>query len=1370
MIKSKNGTFFSKTKKVFRSKPARIIFALLIIGGIMTAVSIAVIFLMKKLKQKCTDKPGMTWNDDLQMCVQQGCTNLSGKNSDAPGVCKPDDYCTSKGKNVDGLPYVFDPESGECTIVCSNDELIPVTLDGKNYINQADINIENKDNYKDITCQPPCQYANTNDYKKKDGNGPPNSPGFCYSNTYSKYDKKVQCGFSKLPTGEKLVDYGCISDYWEKCDDSSDLFCPEKKDCISNSEGEFIGCKGTICGANNSNLPESEHEVWACKTDQECGPGSQYKCVFDDKFKFYDNKIGSDIVRWGYCNNTIQLEGLPNCINKKKYGLSNLPHECPQGTGVNSSHQCNNTNDFYSGSNVPIKTCSKYGLCPNEWQASSSEFSCSEISSPDKANLELICCNSNNIADDPLKSDNKFCCPIKTMSSKDGNKYCTNNTIYPYSKKMLYNSSNYPGPGSYNELNITDGFDCSIDEDCNSLNEMLWKKLGNEDDFPSSWNESNQEKYINMYCDESTKQCKASCGYFDSEKYMQDKPYGVFSSSTSEGQFSYCFQKNQKCSLPNPVYESPDFKPGSISNTPWGAPICYKESSNDVRWAGNNTSQGYLTKYVIAKDNTKGTDCDDSEFANTCVNILGKNLKSITDISVNNNTCEALIPCDQLSQTIADSEYEWQNLNYNVPYPKFLTYKPYKTGNSYYKTSKEECVGDPSPLNEGDSKFKINNNPMIYTSNGCAIDEINKNNPVFKADGIYCPNGMNYTTGDCNSQITESFTESFTNILETSNNNNNNNTNLDDISLTNIYAPPTSVPQSSSSVYETGYLTDGKYNYYCSALGFNDNGNNIVKNINKQGMQNGFASDSEIEIQATCSNDPVNGGYLTCQAVKNTIPQVTIGCCSDNNTGDIYANNNGTDTDLYCRNVTNKYWEYNSDNNTCDDDSPKYNNFLNEQECLQDNLEPRTSNSKSYGFGFEKNLFNQQKNMASLNIDKMHTLLVVLTSTVITNDSVNYYTMPLTVYNNVFGSVIKSGKTPLPTKSQLANGSIGLTGFIGNSPGAVNSSDGSIKQCTKMDEKINSMYLNVEQAQQGLNGSQWKLYSYNKFGITNVNGISYKDCFALQAIDTSQTQGYQGLLTAYTNQGNGIDQYSVGFLWNKVLWYIDNKDEDTEKYAQTAIMNDPMAYAFKFNSSGKITKLFDNKGTKYAVIRPRYVEKKDEMANIYGMFSGSGIFNEPVCRSNWVNVKPLFYPATLFLENEDDSDKNFPCSGGDWPGSFEEPYKSDLSLNNIFVLGDTNIKSNQQITNWVQQGWYHSMSNDYANLCCNSDNPSPVELGQNGDIYDGINNQFCFGPYMWNKYGTSSPSINNNVSTCEDKSTANFMNPNKPMFPHLHKN
>ena len=136
MIKSKNGTFFSKTKKVFKSKPARIIFALLIIGGIMTAVSFAVIFLMKKLKQKCTDKPGMTWNDDLQMCVQQGCTNIcNGKvDSTKAGNCMPDSYCSGL-ENPHNIPYIFDPDSCGCTLSgCPSDQVPYSDKNGNNYV------------------------------------------------------------------------------------------------------------------------------------------------------------------------------------------------------------------------------------------------------------------------------------------------------------------------------------------------------------------------------------------------------------------------------------------------------------------------------------------------------------------------------------------------------------------------------------------------------------------------------------------------------------------------------------------------------------------------------------------------------------------------------------------------------------------------------------------------------------------------------------------------------------------------------------------------------------------------------------------------------------------------------------------------------------------------------------------------------------------------------------------------------------------------------------------------------------------------------------------------------------------------------------
>lgn len=910
-----NGTkkAFENIKKFTKTKAFRLIIALIVIGVIITGVSLVIINLMKAIKQKCTDQPGTKWSDSLKMCIHEctyyknGICNVSGKRW--TGQCVPDNYCDYS--DAEGNQYKYDPNTCECTIDCSDPEQ-PFTIAGKSYVRMK----KNENNntyipeYKDrLYCGIPCKY-NTETSSGSGGNGwcPP----------------KFLCGKSKYKDGTETD--GCFDPSHNSYCGNSDNICPNEL-CNSNSEL----CGVTMCGENDSNM------IYTCNDDSDCGDNNT--CMIGDaiteseyendkelyKFKFYQ--------KVGFCKNHTAKNTSKNCIDKRYVGEqknNNNPINCknqkgeiqyPNRVGISAyNNPCGELTIDGTGN-----ACAKNGLCPNEWQAKPCDPSDNNCkiktscfppeSEPEQNDSEkykyILCCDKNNIATSTDGTNTKFCCPI---APDDNTNACTLDTEYPFSAKHLGIST--PEPNDYIE--------CSVDEDCTIYNDYLWKNvLGNSGSNPkkeilnSSLPLEERSKYAEMYCASSKeysgkKYCKAACGLFDAYSLKDEhinNNYGVLNVKgiNSSPNKSYCFhKKNIGCEV--------------VPTTPWkngvlkGAhiPICSKQAKGiDPLWAGGSKSKnlGYATKGSIplVQSSPIGGNCPADKVENTCLNTVGNYGATIHNITADTagSKCDFTVACNQLlidipadmSKNKKKQDIYWNELT--GPNNKFNYYDP--------TVWKNQSVNDPNskiaiPQNQNSDKYGIvyryNNNcegqnsynnissnyltPLLTkTSNGCAIPQTSPSNLL--PDGTYCPNGIHVPTGNCNR-------ENFGNTLNIVGKRFNKK-----LKFNGLAVDPAS------------YLTDGQNKYFCSDIQMPTEtpnpgyGGPIAQYTRARWLYNAL----EPGYYATC-NDSNLGGKLICKNANLSPSYPAVPCCQtpqdkpDGNV-EITTNRNPKDIKLQCK-------------------------------------------------------------------------------------------------------------------------------------------------------------------------------------------------------------------------------------------------------------------------------------------------------------------------------------------------------------------------------------------------------------------------------------------------------------------------------------
>ena len=634
-----NGTkkAFENIKKFTKTKPFRLIIALIVIGTIITGITFAIIYLMKTIKQNCTNQPGTKWSDSLKMCIPEctnyknGVCNVSDKRWTAQ--CVPDNYCDFTDK--DGNQYKYDPNTCECTMDCSDPEQ-PFTQNGDNTTEMKtsdDGNSYTPDN--PLTCGIACSESTD-----------PYNSGWCHSGHI--------CGTRKYCNG--TTNSGCFSNDDEICP-GTDNICP-KGECTSDG-----CCDVTPCGKNGG---YTNPMIYACNDDLDCKKDGSIKClkgvsITEDykhdqdlyKFKFY-KKVG-------FCEKQTGNNSDTRCLNKKYVGETTgtlNPFDCNKPAFINSFPDTEGVSAYNNicGSTTiqnSYNACARYGLCSNDWQAdpgSGSELQgCitgSDAEDPDNYALTL-CCDKSNIVTNVGPIKGKFCCPIKP-DDKTG--ACTLDTEFPYEASKLELTGD------------TNGFiPCSIDEDCTIYNDKLWHKLGNSGSNPEKEILKNtlpeeRAKYAEMYCASSKehsgkKYCKAACGLFDeitsgSEHDSFNSHYGtmnVVNKNKPASNKSYCFKQNKDCDivLGSNIWDNTD----TINST---FPVCTVEGKRITdsgalpAWAGGgkyttqpgtgNQGKGYgVQGSFLLKDSTRGY-CNLADAENACLTTIGQNGFNIHDL------------------------------------------------------------------------------------------------------------------------------------------------------------------------------------------------------------------------------------------------------------------------------------------------------------------------------------------------------------------------------------------------------------------------------------------------------------------------------------------------------------------------------------------------------------------------------------------------------------------------------------------------------------------------------------------------------------------------------------------------------------------
>ena len=858
----------NKIKLFFKSKPGRIIIALLVIAAIMTGIAFAIIALVNALSDPCANQPGTTWDKNLKVCVKDSC-EINGeegfvcKNEKTAGInkCIPKNYCdysTEEGS------YYYHSESCECKLDCSSlpesnpEDFEGFTKDGNNSTKmKPDPNNPNSYIPEDnLYCGKSCDFNKTNNT----GIG-----------GYRWCPPLYLCGESISTIGINLsTDSGCFPDNgtYEQCSNSENI-------CLTNTceiptSGPRAGkesCKMIECSGTDK---EGNNLIYPCINDEDCViPGTSIdeavclkgeSAIEDPKFKYYKQV--------GYCKNTNQLKD-SKCTTVDMLGEKNKdgyyqPTNC-------SNFKCDDCTDIkgVAGKNNPcddnminntFDSCAKFGICTNNhWQANnqSGDVECLP-GSPPEDNLTIICCPKNQIADMP-NSNNKFCCPIDSVLAPDKQtKLCSLNTEFGYSKRILINDT------SIEDLSTT--IPCKSDSECEIYNNDLWKNLGKPGDNPLDI--SNPE-FSTMYCDTNEGVCKAMCGLFDkSGNPPLNSEFGVLNNSHSE--HSYCFSKNQECQI-GPITYGATIKGQQIGHSSInGIPVCTAPGEKP-HWTSNK-DLGFLTAGKTQLFNPDGkTACSKSVSEQTCLNALGKNMYQVNDIDVQDGGCTFEAACNQLPVTFQNKEGTFNSIMWN----ELLTSQNFTNENfkffdqkisqspvdslstpgtpKLYYDNTNNCKGNTNSLDD-----QLTQSPLKYIPSTEACTPTDGPPLILTNEGKVCYNGINPITNDCltSYEKIENFSSDNQDLI---------------YGAVNEQNPKTS------------NITDGKNNYYCGSLGLKTGVDNDPNQI--------VTRDDGAQIFLNCKDDDVIGRSATITCYDT---QTVTNCCQKQpfETGKILKNGN----------------------------------------------------------------------------------------------------------------------------------------------------------------------------------------------------------------------------------------------------------------------------------------------------------------------------------------------------------------------------------------------------------------------------------------------------------------------------------------------
>ena len=735
----------NKIKLFFKSKPITIIIALLVIAAIMTGVAFGVIALIKATSDPCANQIGKVWNNDLKKCVLSKCPNNGNlcliKDVPKSGNCTADDYCST----YEGVEYIYDPSSCECTIKCSNSEEEPFAKNGNSYTKFTNGKPDNP-----LTCGVKCEYNTSTDI---------NIPGgkkWCLPD--------YLCGQNLDEQNENLnPGVGCFSnEYYDSCSEPNpdNVVCLKSVNCVNTSKyGKR--CEDKLCSGLEENT--KEELVYACLTDDDCIRGGDtvddndgFKCIKpgmsslkeDEKFKYFNSV--------GYCEKTNKLfDG--NCTTKRLLGEKKNNDESPSIVNCFQDSKFNSNMKTITGFSTFNKqcggdtnnACSADGLCKNNFQPLpiEGESGCFKGNNPKdmEKDLSYWCCNSKNRAVTP--NNDKFCCPKKSLTV--GNQQlCTLNTEYSYSKHQLDNTAN-----------ISDTIHCSKNEDCTKLNDQFYKGLNIN---PSEGSNKENPKFSSLYCDSKSNTCKAWCGLYDGNNQIPDTfaKIDVENSTKDDSKnYSWCVLKDSKKCESN-IWSWDN----GVLNA--GHPICKNDTGGTIgkKAFSSSMGEGYSTSGTVSFSDPSGKTCNVN--ASMCLDQFALNNFKFNNIGVDkaNNKCKFNVACDQLKISTPDGvttnpSYNWVDpINPNWAKNNTWFYENYKIGDYpinpdtsglspyYIPNSSGECKGLDSDFN------KINNittTPFSYDSNTDQCYFNDYSNIKLRQTGEYCEKGVSVKDNGC---------------------------------------------------------------------------------------------------------------------------------------------------------------------------------------------------------------------------------------------------------------------------------------------------------------------------------------------------------------------------------------------------------------------------------------------------------------------------------------------------------------------------------------------------------------------------------------------------------------------------------------------
>lgn len=488
------------------AKILKILLGLIVIASILTGAAFGIIALVKALTPPC--KPGFKMDNDLGVCVQDGCVNVCGTDTGPfkKGNCLPDDYCNYSG--TEGQ-YKFDPDTCECTLTCNVSGQEARTKDGQNSTAMK------KDGspeeplqcgyHCDFSPSKLCLYDNDTcaisiNSQGKIVNKIPTDKDYnsCYTLNKSKSDYLMQC-----PTDKNIVcsstNEECVSSTIEvniphNGKYTAGAYCKSTRKCGDKKNPHkriFCNLGSTECSPHGNCIQfsngESGSEIFNNKGIYNIGYCSNYNKYDDDDSRCQEPKyVGQDqdgkfqLLKQDDINSGFEGISLkqPQCIDKIKCKSSNLvSHWFCKPDNIDYCQHGPPQNVVSCGETPPLSSVS-------EAEGGSPEYT------PN-------CCNKNSLA---TLGSGSFCCPLSPI--KSGSDYlCLNRSKYPYE--------------SLPEITCNNDNDCRTHSAREELMKILTYSNNEGSTFEAQYSNPKKDTYSDLFCDNKNKKCNFFAGYVD---------------------------------------------------------------------------------------------------------------------------------------------------------------------------------------------------------------------------------------------------------------------------------------------------------------------------------------------------------------------------------------------------------------------------------------------------------------------------------------------------------------------------------------------------------------------------------------------------------------------------------------------------------------------------------------------------------------------------------------------------------------------------------------------------------------------------------------------------------------------------------------